>query len=196
MRLSLVILILGVLVPVTTAAQMNIWSLQNLGGGAAIHFDVTHTKDGVQESGRFEITTASSGNQVTVNVEAILGDDSCSSTTPLQSTQGVQMQLMMSCMTFAPVALALFSPTWAMFAMTSWELGSEMTMTQGGEQFSFRVTEECAHAGHSGVLAQLRTTDTEWDTCINPDMPVPLAVRMATDREVVQAVLTRYNRGR
>jgi len=128
-------------------------------------------------------------------VQASLGDNSCSSTTPLQNTQAVQMQIMMSCMAFAPVAMTMFAPTWAMLAMTSWELGSQMNMNQGGEQFSFQVTQECTFAGITGVLAELRADDTEWDTCVKKDLPFPLSVRMSNDDETIVATLTRYDAG-
>ena len=58
-------------------------------------------------------------------------------------------------MVFAPVVVAMFAPTWALLAMTSWELGSQMSMNQTGQQFSFQVTEECSFAGITGVLAEL-----------------------------------------
>lgn len=177
------------------AGQANIWSLQNLGGGATIHYEISHTKDGNVQTGRFDITTSNSGGQMMATVSASLGENSCSSTTPLQNTQAVQMQIMMSCMAFAPIAMTMFAPTWAMFAMTSWELGSEMNMNQGGNQFSFRVVEECSHAGLSGLLAQLRTDDAEWDTCANQEMPIPLSVRMVNGDEVIEAVLTQYSAG-
>jgi ABC-type proline/glycine betaine transport system substrate-binding protein len=181
--------------PVALTAQTNIWSLQNLGNDATIHYEISHTKDGATQSGQFEITTANSGGQLMATVNASLGENTCSSTTPLQNTQAVQMQLIMSCMAFAPVAMTMFAPTWAMFAMTTWELGSQMDMSQSGRQFSFEITEECTHAGVTGLLAKLRTDDTEWDTCAKQDMPIPLSVRMANSNEVIQATLTRYNVG-
>ena len=176
-------------------AQTNIWNLQGLGSGADISYSISHTKDGVEQTGEFQITTNSSGGQLMATVRAALGDNSCSSTTPLQNTQAVQMQIMISCMAFAPVAMTMFAPTWALLAMTSWELGSQMDMNQTGQQFSFQITEECSFAGITGVLAELRADDTEWDTCVKKDLPFPLSVRMSNDGETIIATLTQYDAG-
>ncbi len=176
-------------------AQANIWNLQGLGAGADIAYSISHTKGGVEQHGEFQITTESNGGQLMATVRAALGDNSCSSTTPLQNTQAVQMQIMISCMAFAPIAMTMFAPTWALLAMTSWELGSQMNMNQTGQQFSFQVTEECSFAGITGVLAKLQADDTEWHTCVKKDLPFPLSVRMSNDGETIVATLTRYNAG-
>ena len=187
--------LLVTLLPGSAAAQANIWNLQGLGSGANIAYSISHTKNGVEQTGEFQITTNSNGGQLMATVEASLGDNSCSSTTPLQNTQAVQMQIMMSCMMFAPIVMTMFAPTWAMLAMTSWELGSQMNMNQTGQQFSFQVTEECSHAGITGVLAELDAEDTSWDTCVKKDLPFPLSIRMSNDGEIIAATLTQYDSG-
>jgi len=176
-------------------AQTNIWNLQDLGTGANITYSISHVKDGVEQNGEFQITTSSNGGQLMATVQASLGENSCSSTTPLQNAQAIQLQIMMSCMVFAPVVVAMFAPTWALLAMTSWELGSQMSMNQTGQQFSFQVTEECSFAGITGVLAELDADDTEWDTCVKKDLPFPLSVRMSNDGEIIVATLKQYDAG-
>ena len=196
--IGLLFALVGLLVawlPGDAAAQANIWNLQGLEAGANIAYSISHTKNGVEQTGEFQITTNSNGGQLMATVQASLGDNSCSSTTPLQNTQAVQMQIMMSCMMFAPIVMTMFAPTWAMLAMTSWELGSQMNMNQTGQQFSFQVTQECSHAGISGVLAELDAEGTDWDTCVKKDLPFPLSVRMSSDGETIVAILTQYDSG-
>ena len=105
------------------------------------------------------------------------------------------MQLMMSCMMFAPVAMAMFVPTWGMF-LGNWQLGSQMNMNQGADTFSFAITETCSHASLDGLLATMQSNETTWTTCADyPETPFPLSFTFVDDEQEISVVLVEYVEG-
>lgn len=191
--MSLVAACLAAAPPVSA---QNPWRVYEFTGTESFQYEIRHQADGVTQEGTFSMSLTSGGAQPMASVEAALGDASCSATMPLSTPQAIMPQMMMQCMVVAPVAMAMFTPVWAMFMGQSLEIGSRMTMSQGDESFSFEVTGPCSHAGVDGVLAEVRAGDAEIDTCVATDVPLPLAVQMrnANEGESIDVVLTRFSR--
>jgi hypothetical protein len=178
----------------TSLSAQNPWKLYEFNGTESFRYAIKHaTSDGVKE-GQFSMAMTSNGTQSSATVEAALGDASCQSTMPMSSPQVLPQQMMMQCMMIAPVAMAMFTPTWAMFMGQNWEIGSKMSMGQGTDRFSFEVTSECSHASVNGVLAQITAGDVRMESCVAVDVALPLAVKYADlgRGEEIEMRLTAY----
>ena len=160
----------------TTAAAQNPWQMYEFSGTESFEYDVWHSKDGQEQTGFFNLSIATNGGQMTGTVSASLGDASCSATTPMSTPQAIMPQMLMMCMAVAPVAMVMFAPTWMMFMGQSWQLGSTMNMSQGDDQMSFSVTEECSYAGVAGLLGVMQSNDFDAETCVATEVALPLYV--------------------
>ena len=71
-----------------------------------------------------------------------------------------------------------------------------MNMNQGDNSISFEISETCSFAGQNGLLAKIRTTDMDVDTCVDPEIPLPLMVNFdnKADNQVIHAVMTKFAR--
>lgn len=195
MRILTLALTAGLLTTIgSAAAGQTPWKLFQFSGTETFEYDITRDGPDGSQTGTYRMALQSAGGSPTASIEASLGDGSCSTTMPMTSPQAILPQMMMQCMMVAPVAMAMFAPTWGMFVGQNWTVGTSMQMNQGGNAFSFEITETCAHAEQEGVLARIRTEDVQIDSCVNPDLPLPLSVRMVNEanHETIEVTLTRY----
>ncbi len=167
------------LTPVLAFGQTGVENLYQFRAGQMMRFDVTYQENGELSQGFYEVSVAEgSGGQVQLRVEAQVGENACNTTSSVAPGPAVSGQMMMSCFTLAPVAAALYAPTWTMFMGQAWTVGNSWTMGN----VSFEVTERCSYAGSSGVRAVMREDgEVRIDTCYDDALPLPLYVRLVTD---------------
>ena len=113
----------------------------------------------------------------------------------------------------APLMTVLFNPYWGVFFVgpgmlavllaPSWgasfvghdmSVGSSWSYGDGEGLMSFRVESECRGAGIDGVKIVLRQGDgLRAEVCVNPAVPLPLALRKVTAKgEVYEIEMKRY----
>jgi hypothetical protein len=83
----------------------------------------------------------------------------------------------------APLLVTLFTPYWSTYlAGRDWKIGSGWEVTSEGESASFKVVEECKHAGIKGLRGVLKQNEeTLIETCVSPDVALPLAINFKGD---------------
>lgn len=178
----------------TTPVSAQVWQMFQFTGTESFQYSITRTAAAGTEQGSLALEMTTQEGQSMASVEATLGEGSCSVTVPVANQQATMPQLMMQCMVIAPVAMTMFAPAWGMLLGQQWVVGTSMNVNTGGNAMSFEITETCAYAGERGVLGHIRMTGLDIDACVDPKLPLPLAIRMnnTMDGEIIEAILTRY----
>ncbi len=116
-------------------------------------------------------------------------------TAPQDEIYGQAMMQMMMTPAAAPMALTVFAPFMPMF-FGGRDLSPDAgwTFNDGEHEFSFKVESACSHAGLDGRKIIWRVDgEVRSDACVNPDVPVPLAVTFRTDEgDLYQLEMKKY----
>ena len=171
------------------------WAPYQFRGTEHFRYDVILTEDGDTETGFYQLDLEPAGaGQVRMQVSGQLGDDSYSSTvTTGTGTQGMMMGYPQF-MTMGPIGIMLFNPmSWMMLQGRQLTLGDGWSSSQGGDSMEIRVESQCSHAGQSGMDVVFRENGTvRTQSCLAPDVALPIRVSMHDDDMVLQLTLVEY----
>ena len=157
------------------------WGMYAFKGTEHFRYNVQQRDGSENKTGSYSFDARpAGGGRFTLTVAGSLGSDSYSSTVTLGPNEGVPMMQLIG---LGPVGLALFNPVWMLLlGGHQWEIGNGWQTTQNGETSSFKVEERCAQAGVSGVRGVWRQNQKSlMDMCVNPNVPLPLAITFSAD---------------
>lgn len=157
------------------------WGMYAFKGTEHFRYNVQQRDGSENKTGSYSFDARpAGGGRFTLTVAGSLGSDSYSSTVTLGPNEGVPMMQLIG---LGPVGLALFNPVWMLLlGGHQWEIGNGWQTTQNGETSSFKVEERCAQAGVSGVRGVWRQNQKSlMDMCVNPNVPLPLAITFSGD---------------
>jgi curli biogenesis system outer membrane secretion channel CsgG len=187
--------------PVAMPSGPFAWAPYRFKGTEHFRYNVTKTEDNETSNGFYQLDfTPASPGQVRMRVQGQLGTDSYSSTVtvPVAQEGGSPMMMGMGMgqlMALGPVGIMLFNPTaWIFMYGHQLTVGDEWSSTSDGESVSVKVDATCSAAGQGGVLVVMRENgEVRHESCVAPEVALPLRVMMTTDDSRIEMTLTEYH---
>jgi hypothetical protein len=130
-----------------------------------------------------------------MKVDGKLGDEAYSSTvTAPDANAGMGGMGLGGLMALGPIGLTLFSPAWGMLFMGhELSLGDGWSTSSGRHSSSVKVESQCQQAGVNGLLTVMReNNEVKSESCLSPNVPLPLAVTMKDGKESTQMTLVEF----
>lgn len=189
--------LLALATTVAVPASAQDWRLYQFRETEQFRYRVSRTEGDQTSTGHYALSVEPAGQgRLRINVDGKLGDVECSAGVTVESSEAVPQLMMMHCMMIAPVTVALFTPMWAWFLGRSWKTGDHWSMSRGGESLSFRIEDDCSHAGQHGVLGVMEQNgEVRLQSCVATGLPLPLAVLwVEDDDESIEMTLEEYRR--
>lgn len=171
------------------------WSPYKFRGTEHFRYDARQVQGGETLTGYYTLDVKPTGDgRFRITVAGKLGDDEFSSSQVSPSPDAISSPMAWAgFMSMGPLAIALFSPVWAMYMGREWEVGSGWSFSSGGESSSFKVESTCQYGGVNGMLGVARENNqVRMQTCVSPHVALPLFVSTGEDEDVVELKLVEY----
>ena len=171
------------------------WTPYKFRGTEHFRYDARQVESGETLTGYYTLdVNPTSDGRFRITVAGKLGDDEFSSSQVSPSPDAIGSPMAWAgFMSMGPLAIALFSPVWAMYMGREWEVGSGWSYSSGGESSSFKVENTCQYGGVNGMLGVARENSAvRMQTCVSPNVALPLFVSTSDDEDVVELKLVEY----
>ena len=178
------------------AAPKNLWEPYAFKGTEHFKYEITF-QEGEEKTAGYYLLDLKKGKEgeITMHVKGAWEEKTFESTVTVSGDEfyGALMGQMMMNPAASPLLVTLFTPWWSMyFVGRDWKVGSGWSFQEDDESFSFKVEEECEHAGIKGLKGVMRKNkEIIVETCVSPKVALPLAATFQGD-ESYSLVLTEY----
>ncbi|MCH7761595.1 hypothetical protein IIA15_09405 [candidate division TA06 bacterium] len=174
----------------------NLWEPYAFKGTEHFKYEITFQVDDEKKEGVYILDLKKGkGEEMTIHIKGEWEKNTFESTVTVSEDEfyGALMGQMMMNPAAAPLLVTLFTPWWSMyFVGRDWKVGSGWSFSEGEKSISFKVEEECEHAGVKGLKGVMRQNgEIMVETCVSPQVALPLAAHFRGD-EAYSLVLTEY----